>query len=484
MAESTASRHSDTRTDGLTTLILWTVFLVLLWTAACAAPLTFWNPARLAAAYALAAGQQIYPDPDSGAQLGWFYGPVFPVWLLPVTLIKSPGWAIAAAIVYNGLGLCAAIAWVFHSGGITGRRLLMATALAGVLLFAGGAMPQSWLVYVHVDAPCLIFSLLAIGGVCRFDASGERRWVHIAALAAVTACWTKQSAVILPFAIAAGWLWHRQWSALGPWLLWLGVYAAGVTAVLLCFFPPANLFFYTVTSHANNPLKPDWTFYHSVLYPLLSDISPWIALLLLSLFWQWRRPAAGPWDSRPTGAPARLSRWLWWLAVWQLPSVILATMKMGGGLNSAHAFMCVVLAVACGVIRQPPAPSYRLIGAIFLGGLALVAAGERLKHWQPDPYQDDLLEVAQRHPHQIYFPSNPLITLLTDRTIYPFDDAIGCMSNIKHPVPASRLRAALPPDPLIVYESIAASRDNARNFPGLKTVLLRDIMNERALPRP
>ena len=76
---------------------IWGTLGVLLWTAACTAPLVSWNAPRLASAYALAAGQAIYPAIGSGAQLGWFYGPGMPVWHLPVTLIHTPSLAMAVA---------------------------------------------------------------------------------------------------------------------------------------------------------------------------------------------------------------------------------------------------------------------------------------------------------------------------------------------------------------------------------------------------
>ena len=64
--------------------------ILLLLTVVCTVPGIPWNSARLTPSFALAYGHPIYALRDSGAQLGWFYGPVFPLWYLPVTLTTNP----------------------------------------------------------------------------------------------------------------------------------------------------------------------------------------------------------------------------------------------------------------------------------------------------------------------------------------------------------------------------------------------------------
>jgi hypothetical protein len=469
------------RDEWLLLALLWIPLGLLLWTAACAAPLSAWNPPRLAAAYALAAGQNLYPDPTTGAQIGWFYGPGSAIWLLPVTAIGSPSWAITTAVIYNAAALLAAIAWVLSAADLTGHRLAAATGLTGVLLFASGVTPQYWLLNVHVDAPCLTFSLLTIGAVCRFDFTQRAVWLHFAALGAVAACLTKQSAALLPLAISGCWLARRNARTAVRYLAWFGLYGVASVGLLALYFDLGNAFFYVVRAHAVNPWKPGTTFWRNVFRPVLCDTAPWIALFALVCVANWR-------SKLPRQLPERatiVTHWLSCLGAILLPVGFFAALKAGGGLNTAHGLMFLFLAVVVHVAQAPIGRRLRLLGSVVFATLAFVNAGERLRYWRPSPYQDLLLKVAEKHRGEIYFPWNPLITLLTDRRIYPFEDALYCLTLVRTDPPSSAaIRSALPSRPLVVYDPIAPTREVARYSPGLQAIPIYTLAAEMTAYRP
>ncbi len=102
------------------------------------------------------------------------------------------------------------------------------------------------------------------------------------------------------------------------------------------------------------------------------------------------------------------------------------------------------------------APTYLLVAALVMGGSALMQAREtaadpdaarRLRlalgalsgvglltiahvlqtrpiSWKPDRSQEGLLAIARRDPGKVYLPWNALITIISERKIYPFDEAL------------------------------------------------------------
>lgn len=450
-------------------LLAWAVLAVLLWTTACLAPLVPWNAPRLASAFALAHGQPLYPEIGSGAQLGWFYGPGLAVWLLPVTLIGSPSWAIAAASLQNGLALLAGLGFALHAAGLRAGRLAAATGLGGLLLFCGGLTPQSWFDYVHVDAPCLALALVAGAAAWRHGQDGRARWLHLSGLAAAAACLTKQSSLLLPVAIVLGLLWLGPVRRAVTWGLVFAAYLAAGLAAACGAFGAGNLAFYTLTVHRFNPLKPGAgtvAFWVDVVFRLVVDVLPWLILGGLVLAGR-RLRLTSPDPARRGPGPVR---WYLWLGAAQLPIGLFAAGKAGGGLNSVHGLIFLLAALLGQLDRAAFRPRVLGLLTVFLCGLALATSGERLRHWRPDPYQDRLLALARAHPGGIFLPWNPLVTLLSDGRVYPFEDALHCLRLSRRPVADAQVRAALPPRAVLVYDPIAASHDAARYFPGITRV--------------
>jgi hypothetical protein len=89
--------------------------------------------------------------------------------------------------------------------------------------------------------------------------------------------------------------------------------------------------------------------------------------------------------------------------------------------------------------------------------------------WRPYRGQEAMLQKARLAAGHMYFPWNPLLTLITDKKIYPFDDALYCLWLGGLEVPVARVRGSLPPGVVVFYEEPAQSHFALNYFPGYKT---------------
>jgi hypothetical protein len=445
---------------------------VLVWTMACSAPLDAWAQPRLASAYALRLGQDLYPDLRSGAQLCWLYGPVFPLWMLPVTLIPSLAWAEALAVMLNAAAPLAALAWCLRAD-TAGLRPALARTAWTVMVLSSATLTAGWFGGLHVDPPCIALMLVSLGAARRHLLSGGMAWLHLAAGAAVLAFWTKQTAAAFPLVLAGLWAWERRWPLLMRWSA-LGLGYGLVTALLIgTIFGFARVWFYVFAIHTHLPWRDASDYFAQNQRTLLLDFLPWVALALLPSAWRRLRPRSD--ETTPSPIYASIGLGL-------LPFGFAAVLKEGGGFNSAHGmfFLAIALGLRLQAADWPALARSALIG--MLSVLALVGAADRLNRWTPDPYQDRLLAVVRQHPGRIYLPWNPLPTLLSDGKIYPFEYALFARQITGTGLSPEQIRAALPAQPVVLYDPLAPTRDIARYLPEAKPVTLPALSATTARP--
>jgi hypothetical protein len=344
------------------------------------------------------------------------------------------------------------------------RIVAMMTLVGGALLVANW-VTQTTLFYVHVDALCIAWGLVAASALHRAVERGSPPAWHAAALALVLAVWTKQLAIMLVPA-TIGWLWwERGRDAVGRCLKLLLIYGGVTTLVFFAVFGPEDLWFNLWFFPARNPSHLEWSVLGSRVAQLL--VGGWLWWLAAGLGWTWARSRG----ALPGGA-ASLVRLLAWMAAWEIPMGLSAAMKVGGGNNSFHALNYglvagLVAASAWIAARSADPRGERLCRQAWLACAVLalvgVAAGykfalRRDAVWRPDHGQEDMLAYARRHPGRLYLPWNPLITIISDGKIYPFDDALLCLWRAGLAPPRDAIRRAMPAGAEILYQASNQSR--------------------------
>jgi len=435
---------------------------VELWIFACQIPENGWNAHRLAAAFTLAQGHELYPALDSAFQTGWFYGPGFPAAFYPLTGFDSPTRALVAGGIWGDLWLILPVILLLRAGGCAGRELVAGAVATGFLLL-GNTHTAAWLQTVHVDSVAVGWSVLMAAAAWRYQETRRAFWLHLAAVAAVAAAWTKLTDGIFAVALAAWWARLDSPRLAAIWIAWLSVYGALSTAAVALAFGWDRALYYSFLSQAQNPWRPGGLGLAAV--SLGVAWLPWalVAGALLGIArLQRRRIALGGFDSL-----------LLTLALVQLPLGILAAAKAGGGLNSYHGAVFAALALALALVRSTAAESASaglsrpLVGLTWLMVLAvgLAPLGGR---WtlRPSMHQEALLALARENRGRIFFPWNALITLMSERRQLPTEDGLSCMEVLGRKVPAAAVRTAIPEGMKIYYDESAPGRDTMRYFPG------------------
>ena len=455
-----------------TEVIFWSAVGVglvgLIWSIACAVPGVPWNPARLAPSFALARGLPIYALRETGAHLGWIYGPVFPLWYLPFGLLENPTVALVLAAGWNALTMILPVVLVLWVGLGAQMWVVVRVTLCGTLLLLANPTTLAGFYFLHVDAVCVACVLLACVALHARVWRGWQAGLPMAALAATLAIGSKQLAVIfVPASII--WLWREGHGRLvRAWLFWLVVGGGGLAGIFLFTFGAEELVFNLYLFHARNPWQGTWTLLGARMFELAGDCWVWGVAVLIGVLVVRRRQRA-PLDPA-SGSMARL---LGWAALWQLPVGLIATLKVGGGLNSVHAL---VYALAAGLIVLGAAitkhdadqrdgqrtwrTNWLLPGIV---GLLIVVIGVRLVAKKqvvlmPDRGLEQLVAESKANPGKRYYPWNPLITIISDRKVYPFDDALKCLWIAQLEPPVEAIRAAIPAGAVIFYQEPSQSK--------------------------
>jgi len=435
------------------------------WWIICTVPGVQWNPPRIAPAFALLHGLPIYALRDSGLQLGWFYGPGMPLWYAPLAWIEHPTVLLMAAALWNAATYLLPLAWVLRAAHVAQERATVLVAAAALLL--GHAVSQRHFFFVHLDVVCLFWGTVACLALHRGVERQDERWWHLAAFALAWACWTKQLAV----ALYPGVLW---WLAREVGMrracrfaVQAGAYAGAVSLVVLFSFGPEEVLFNAVLVQLQTPTEGGWPVLAVRLRDFAAAAWVWVPLALWGVLAARRVPL-------PSGA-ARLNRLFWSLAVWQLPLGFNAAVKIGGGLNSVHSLHYTFLALL--VLAAHALPVWRAVlrpawfaaaaSAVVLPALgnSLHLARELNPMWTPYRKLEDFVRLARDNPDRYYFPWNPLVSLVAERKIRPFDNALYCLWLARLEPPVERIRAAAPPRPIFVYEAPAQSTFALRYFP-------------------
>jgi hypothetical protein len=435
------------------------VLSVLFWTMLCTAPAIPWNVARLAPSFALARGLPIYVLRDSGAQLGWVYGPVFPLWLLPAGMFDNPTAGFMVAIALNAVAVVVPLWILFHAISEGRRSLAVQMTLFATVLLLANPLTNVGFYIVHVDALCIGWALVACTALHARVFRGWRPGFPLAAAALALSVATKQVSVILVPATII-WLWfegHRK--LIGSWIFWLGSVCGSMAMLCFLFFGAEELLFNAWLLFSRMPWRGGWA-------QLVANIAD-----LLGYAWLWLVAGMGgaillkSQRLRPTVPAAALARLLCWIALIQAPMGLMASLLVDAGLNSIHApvyLLMAILVIGGSALAQAgnamevdgPRRLRLLFGVLCLTGLvaSIYIGHKRGIAWKPDQTQAQLLAIVRRDPGKVYMPWNPIVTIIAERKIYPFDEGLRYLWMAKLEPPRAAIQAAVPEGAFILYQ--------------------------------
>lgn len=432
----------------------------LLWLAYSGLQQAQWNAPRLAAVWAVAHGVNIYGTAQSGPFLGWIYGPMFPLycapaaWLGGLTAFATGAWLLnlLAALLPAAVCLRAAV-----------RRadvLPLLTLYLALLLCS--PLTQKQFLFLHVDTLCIGFGLLACWSLSRAVGGAGAGSVIRAAVFTALAIATKQVGVGLGLGLSLWLVVNRRYALLGRYLLWLAGLSLFFWSVCLVLVGTDRLIFSLWWYHVYNPTgSTTWAELGAETWRVVAGAWPWLLGFLVA----WRGSMRARVANNDGNGGGDLRAALLWAALGVLPFGVLAASKVAGNINSVHSlnylFVWLILALGRALPGLKEAVAPALVHAALVGA-ALIAGGMTAHRaevtWKPSRQLEADLELARQHPGKVYFPWNPLVTLMTDGKIYPFDDALLCLNRSGLAPSAAAVLRDIPRGALIVYPDPVQSR--------------------------
>jgi len=446
--------------------------VAVLWSMLCTAPGIPWNAARLAPSFALARGLPIYALRESGAHLGWVYGPVFPLWYTPMGLTDNPTLGLMLASGWNMLTILTPLYLVVRTATGGDRRLTWFLFVLGALLLLANPITRAAFLFIHVDAVSVGW---AVSACLALHAAATRNWrpgLPLAAVAVALSVAAKQVSIVLVPATLF-WLWRDGHARLlGRWVFWLAVVCGSLAALAFVAFGGEGMLFNAWLLFSRMPWQGGWEVVGRNLLQVAE--ASWLWLLAAGFGATVLRLR---WRDQLSSRTASLVRLLFCVAVWQLPLGVTASLVVDAALNSIHALNYFFLAglVVAGATLAGVATGGELqirfrCRAAAVGVAVIALAAAVWSAWAPGmvwtPYrgQEELIRLARQHAGRIYLPWNPLTTLITERKIYPFDEALHYLWLARLEPRREAILAAVPADPLIIYQEPSQTHFALRYF--------------------
>jgi hypothetical protein len=423
-------------------------FWLLVVTTIAAAPSADWNAARLTNTFALVYGYQLFYPASEGPILSSVYGPVGAWAFLPATLFRTPTAAVLAGATLQIAFVYGAMLVVVWHAGAGGRRgpLTLAAGLGACLLMARYDGPYAWLARTHPDGVALALGLLACAPLARPDGAPPSSRAQLAsATAAVLACWAKQIAAPLPFALVlAVWLAHGRHVAV-QYAVRMGLVGAVVSIAMLAAFGSPMIFNMFILMQSQPWYRHDLAGIAAYVWGLARGVWGLGVLLAVGL-----AARLGLTPGRPLAASGCVAPLI--AAALLLPTGALGSAKVGGEVTSFHSLYYLIAAVAILLVEAGLAARRRRLLTYAFLALAMFGAwrsphfairGPRPSVWENN--QQRAYEFAIRHPGEAYFPWQPLASLLAEGRLYPFEYAVFDRYLAGYEPSPEHLRANLPP---------------------------------------
>ncbi len=397
-----------------------------------------WGACRLTPTIAMFHGYDLYYPQDSGPILNTIYGPVS--WLLysPAALARSPtGAVLIAASVTMVLATFPILLYIMKGKWLDQRARLIGL---GGFIFCLGAILQvgateSMARGIQADASTLAFGILACLVATGGHGAPRLKRLSFAALLAILAVWAKQVEAPLALALMAylglcfGWKYLMRFTAC------FAVLGLFISAIFSMIFGYKELFLNLITIPSRHPWQgATWNSLAIAFQEMLGfSIAFLILLVLLIVILTFRSP-------RTPISFQRLQTWsrrdnssvLFLATLFMIPTSLLGAVKVGGYMNSYHSLYYFILAVSTMWTNTLVTPNFhtnnnrlKVPFYVFTAVCVILIVPSMARLYGLTHLRDNVAEQAYKitieHPEQVYFPWQPLSTLLAEGKLYHFE---------------------------------------------------------------
>lgn len=414
-----------------------------------------WSATRITPILACLDGYPLYPLPGEGPVIVRMYGPVSSLVYLPTALGQSPTTATLIGSFINVALFVLPAAWFLWRATRGMQKDVFLAGIAGFLLISLQHPVLSHIAtMVTVDAPAIGLATCAMAVV--IGPNRGMRDALLAGLFAAMAMWSKQTfAPIVVVIVIHLVLTSSRPQAIRHVATVLGVVAV-VSLLMLVLFGWRTLYFHMGTVPGSRDWQWDEATTAMVLLrafrTILVDSLPIGPLVLAAILIQrnWR-VSASPW-MLPVLA-----------AVLILPLAMFAYAQIGGFENNGapiHYFALLAgktaLACACGSSTGPTLPTSARLPRLAL--IAFLIAGlvawpvkwafiaQTALAWQTvrqNPHEV-AFQYAKSHAGEVWFPKQPLASLLAEGKLYHFDEGLYALKLAKVDVGPEWYASGLP----------------------------------------
>lgn len=460
-----------------------------------------WSPVRLAPAFALRYGETVYPGLHEGPVGGHIYGPMAALVYWPATICDSPsaalrlGGLIASAVFFLPMLAYLAVAAGGHKRGFI-------WAGWGWVLFFLLVLRSDTLSYnaflIHAEAPALGFAIAACAVLVPGN-NGSKWRLPLAAMLAIGAVCSKQTLVPLLVALPLYLWWRDGLPAALRFCGWLAGTLLVAGGIFASWFGADHLWLNQIVIPSKHPwlrsirdtMQP-WIYDHDrgAQLAVLLEAAPGLlrrcakALVIMVALVVWKiwanRGNTSDWVSRIKSGMRQPWGLTLWVALWLVPTSLLGRVKAGGDNNAygpATCFACLsaacwlMLAVRDWYARRGVCDCRRLkrfiwpgmVGAQLLAAW-LVVSGVMTYQACGNGAMDRAVSYAREHPGRVYFPWNPLLTLMAEQRAYHFAYGVYDRELAGMPVTLEHFRAGLPADVTEVLYSTQDERQLLRDY--------------------
>ena len=418
--------------------VLMVVIGVCLWTAWCQFPFFPWNDARLAPAFALRLGINPYPLIGGGPLSTWIYGPVGIFINLPATWATSAEWALHIASLINFLVLICPLVVIFFTATALGNQVpeLRWFALALSILL----IPQPNFVFQVADHIAVAFGIFSNWWLAK-PSKLQHSHYAIAAAFCCLAIWSKQITLFLVPAQLVYLVQVGQRDAIVKYVLWLALWGFLALAIFASSFGWENLWLNLVVIPERLPWADD--FIARLIrrrWPLIAQIAlPIIGLTFLRIkkIWPGSKTEGGRFFQLSVMAYATM-----------LPIGLTGFAKIGGDTNLLHSWDYLLpgtILVWLESATFSPTTGIRMIAAAVVAvclhftDLLSLPSKPLTRHFE------HASRLAAAHPHEIWFPRNPVITYYADGKLWQSEDGIQTRFLAHYGLREADFRRYLPP---------------------------------------